>query len=144
MDEDLGALFRSEKEKAEREAALNSELEATKAHVLTTPPDFLSRLPGEIQATFSDAECLWLAHDTALIRVFVRVLDMGGTLGKAVRSSVELTLWHDVRDVEVSCDVDPYGLDENWSILIQYPRLSMTLSGQAFGDFCLAVARLAK
>ncbi len=106
---------------------------------------FWSALPGTSQGqVLYDGET-WTAHDAGLVRSHLKSETFGPRDYLRRTFTAEIILWHDVRDVEVSAELEQVGDNdlETWSILIQYPRLSVKGTWPNIKDFALAVARLA-
>lgn len=82
----------------------------------------------------------YTAHDAGLVRHRVTFEEPA-----KFHLVADLILWHDVRDVEVGIDAETIAGDplEQWSVLIQYPRLSVKGPEANIRVFALAVARLA-
>jgi hypothetical protein len=66
---------------------------------------------------------------------------------KSGRYVVDLTLWHDVRDVELRVEIasiaDGSSLAIDYYLRVQLPRLVANSGSERFGEFCRAVVRLA-
>jgi hypothetical protein len=129
FDEELAELGR----KVERARAERAALEAL----------LWEGLVGTVHATLEHDADIWVAHELGLIRYDLGYI--GADAATIGRLRGELVLWHDVRDVEVSFDIEMVGGTPLvvWSILVQYPRLATKGPSPAIRDFAVLLARLA-
>jgi hypothetical protein len=99
-------------------------------------------LPGTVYARLTISPNVWAVHELGIVR-----FDFERKDERAVGIRGDLTQWHDVRDVEVSWDIQMFGEATpmvEWTILTQYPRISVKGSDEGVGRFALALARMAR
>jgi hypothetical protein len=122
-------------------ASLEAKGRAQEAAMAAMADPFWTSLSGVSHATISYDGFEWTAHDAGLVRHhFV----WGESEIEPVRFVAELILWSDVRDVETEYDAEVVGglPLQQWSVLIQYPRISVKGPQNVVRSFGLAVAEL--